>query len=202
MSFVNNKTQEGLIELKETVRNRILRTSKKLFYRQGVNSTGINQIIEEAEVAKASFYMHFPSKRDLILECITEYDKTIKNQMVGVVLDSISFNDFVKKWIIAMKRNFQIIYRGCPITEFGFQIDSSDSEMMELLSSIIHGWENLVSEFLEKMIKNDKLPGNLDVARVSRQLVYLYEGAATMWRITNDETYIDDLEYLMPSMLR
>lgn len=36
-----------------------------LFANQGYNSTGINQIISEANVAKASFYQHFRSKEDL-----------------------------------------------------------------------------------------------------------------------------------------
>ena len=41
----------------------------------------------------------------------------------------------------------------------------------------------------------------MDIDKVSRHMIHLYEGAATMWRITNDETYIDDLEYLMARML-
>ncbi len=186
---------------RESVRSRILQTSMKLFYNQGVNSTGINQIIEEAKVAKASFYNHFPSKRDLIKECIMEYDKIIKKQMVNVVQESISFNDFVKKWIVVIKGNFQIIYRGCPIAESGFQLDSDDQDMMDLMKQIIHGWENLVSEFLKDMIRRDKLPVTMDTDKVSKRMVHLYEGAATMWRITNEENYIDDLEYLMTRML-
>jgi len=186
---------------KENVKNRILTTSMKLFYKQGINSTGINQIIEEAKVAKASFYKYFPSKRDLIMECIKEYDNFIKNQMVTVVLDSTSFNHFVKKWLKVIRKNFQIIYRGCPIAESAFQIDSQDPEIIELMSSIIRGWENMLSEFLKKMIENDKLPATTDINKVSRRMVHLYEGAATMWRITNDESYIDDLEYLMSRIL-
>lgn len=49
-------------------RQRIVDTASKLFYTQGYNSTGINQIIEEAEVAKASLYQYFPSKEDLLIE--------------------------------------------------------------------------------------------------------------------------------------
>lgn len=36
-------------------RERILDTAAILFHQQGYNSTGINQIISEAKVAKASF---------------------------------------------------------------------------------------------------------------------------------------------------
>ncbi|QES90611.1 TetR/AcrR family transcriptional regulator [Rhizosphaericola mali] len=46
-------------------KNRILETASDLFANQGYNSTGINQIIAEASVAKASFYQHFKSKEDL-----------------------------------------------------------------------------------------------------------------------------------------
>ena len=38
-----------------TVKDRILDTASRLFYDQGYHVTGINQIIEEAEIARASF---------------------------------------------------------------------------------------------------------------------------------------------------
>lgn len=48
-----------------TVREHIIQTAMRLFHEQGYNLTGINQIINEADVAKASLYYHFPSKEDL-----------------------------------------------------------------------------------------------------------------------------------------
>ncbi|WP_162622701.1 TetR/AcrR family transcriptional regulator [Salinisphaera orenii] len=44
------------------VRDGILDATEQLFIMQGYCATGINQIIYEAGVAKASFYHHFPSK--------------------------------------------------------------------------------------------------------------------------------------------
>ena len=49
-------------------KERIVDTASRLFYKQGYNSTGINQVIKEAAVAKASLYQHFPSKEDLLIE--------------------------------------------------------------------------------------------------------------------------------------
>lgn len=46
-------------------KQRLLKTASELFYRQGYNNTGINQVINEAEVAKASLYQHFGSKEAL-----------------------------------------------------------------------------------------------------------------------------------------
>jgi AcrR family transcriptional regulator len=51
----------------QVVIDKILDTAEKLFYEQGYNSTGINQIIEEADIAKASLYKHFESKTDLLV---------------------------------------------------------------------------------------------------------------------------------------
>ena len=51
-------------------RDRILKTANKLFYTQGYNVTGINQILLEADAAKASLYQHFGSKEDLGIEYI------------------------------------------------------------------------------------------------------------------------------------
>jgi AcrR family transcriptional regulator len=49
------------------VKDRILDTASRLFYDQGYHVTGINQIIDEADIARASLYNHFPSKTDLLL---------------------------------------------------------------------------------------------------------------------------------------
>jgi AcrR family transcriptional regulator len=49
------------------VKDRILETASRLFYDQGFHMTGINQIIGEADIARASLYHHFPSKTELLL---------------------------------------------------------------------------------------------------------------------------------------
>lgn len=44
----------------------MLETAGRLFYAEGIHSVGIDRIIAEAGVAKATFYHHFPSKDDLV----------------------------------------------------------------------------------------------------------------------------------------
>ena len=51
----------------QVVIDRILDTAERLFYTQGYHNTGINQVIDEADIAKASLYKHFGSKDDLML---------------------------------------------------------------------------------------------------------------------------------------
>jgi AcrR family transcriptional regulator len=57
------------------IRERILQTASDLFYLEGLNSVGVNRIIEEADVAKATFYRHFPSKELLVLAYLDEMDR-------------------------------------------------------------------------------------------------------------------------------
>lgn len=52
---------------KATARDAIINTASRLFYKQGYSNTGINQIIEEAGVAKSTLYQRFRSKEDLLL---------------------------------------------------------------------------------------------------------------------------------------
>jgi AcrR family transcriptional regulator len=56
-------------------KQRLLETASELFYRQGYNNTGINQVINEAGVAKASLYQHFGSKEALCVAYLKEKHK-------------------------------------------------------------------------------------------------------------------------------
>jgi AcrR family transcriptional regulator len=48
-------------------RERILDSSYELFSQRGVQGVGVDEVIENAGVAKATLYRHFPSKNDLVL---------------------------------------------------------------------------------------------------------------------------------------
>ena len=48
-------------------RERLLAAADKLFYEEGVNTVGIDRVIEEAGVAKATLYSSFGSKEGLIV---------------------------------------------------------------------------------------------------------------------------------------
>ncbi|MEH6535555.1 MAG: TetR/AcrR family transcriptional regulator [Psychroserpens sp.] len=49
------------------VKDHIIQTASNLFYQNGYNLTGINEIIKEAGIAKATLYNHFKSKEDICI---------------------------------------------------------------------------------------------------------------------------------------
>jgi len=55
-----------------SVGERILTTATDLFYREGVRAVGIQRVIDEAGIAKASLYAHYASKDDLVAACVAK----------------------------------------------------------------------------------------------------------------------------------
>jgi AcrR family transcriptional regulator len=61
---VRAKSEAGV---RRDARERILESAYALFSRRGVRGVGIDEVIADAGVAKATLYAHFPSKDDLVL---------------------------------------------------------------------------------------------------------------------------------------
>src|ERR1700741_3857622 len=53
-------------------RDRILGAASVLFAERGLNRAGVDTLIAEADVAKATFYRYFPSKDDLIVAWLAD----------------------------------------------------------------------------------------------------------------------------------
>lgn len=60
---------------KESARDRILRVASELFYMEGIRAVGIDRIIKQSGVAKASFYRSFATKDDLAVAYLESRDE-------------------------------------------------------------------------------------------------------------------------------
>lgn len=58
----------------QSTRQKLLFTAMDLFYVDGFHAVGVDRIIAETGVTKTTFYNHFASKDDLILEVIASRD--------------------------------------------------------------------------------------------------------------------------------
>lgn len=139
---------------KQSVKERIIETASTLFYNQGYNQTGINQIIEEANVAKASMYQHFRSKEDIAvvylqqrhiawmadLNDFTAGEKTANDTLLK------SF-DYLENWLS------EAGYRGCGFQniicdlpkdhqKIRDQVVLHKNDLNDLITSILHQEQN------------------------------------------------------------
>jgi AcrR family transcriptional regulator len=53
-------------------RARLLATAERLFYAEGVRAVGVERLLAESGVGRASFYRHFPGKDDLVVAVLEE----------------------------------------------------------------------------------------------------------------------------------
>ena len=58
----------------KNARERLLSTAIDLFYRKGFNAVGIDQVLTHADVSKTTFYKHFESKDDFLVEAVRQRD--------------------------------------------------------------------------------------------------------------------------------
>ena len=137
-------------------KERILEKTFTLFHKQGYNATGINQIIEEAKVAKASFYQHFKSKEDLCVAFLNQrhlfwfeqLQKFTANQedLKSKVLASFDFLIFMNK-----NENF----RGCSFLNILSEIQSDNVKIMSVIQSHKADLRAYFSEILKDNLLSD-----------------------------------------------
>lgn len=66
----------------------ILNTALRLFNKYGFGNVGIDRIIAESNVAKKTFYNHFSSKDNLIVECLRIQDNSTREQIANSISKS------------------------------------------------------------------------------------------------------------------
>jgi AcrR family transcriptional regulator len=52
-------------------RDRILATANQLFYSTGIRAVGVDRVIAESQIARMTFFRHFPTKDDLVVAFLT-----------------------------------------------------------------------------------------------------------------------------------
>ncbi|HCT77002.1 MAG TPA: TetR family transcriptional regulator [Micromonosporaceae bacterium] len=62
-------------------RNRLLETATRLFYADGIQAIGVDRLVNEAKVTRATFYKQFPSKEDLVRAYLAQHDQRLRAQI-------------------------------------------------------------------------------------------------------------------------
>lgn len=119
-----------LKKIMQLPRERILITASDLFDCQGFSNTGINQIIQEANVSKATFYAHFKSKDDLCIEFL-------ERRFDYWVAELEKFTDgspspkikILKSFDFLMHMNEKENFRGCSFLNILFEVPEDKTEI-------------------------------------------------------------------------
>jgi len=103
------------------VGERILATASDLFYREGVRAVGIQRVIDEAGIAKASLYAHYASKDELVAACLSRQGDALRAALEKSLRDPTL--DARSKLLRIFDLQTQQIaspgFRGCPFQNTG-----------------------------------------------------------------------------------
>ncbi|MFI6875455.1 TetR/AcrR family transcriptional regulator [Streptomyces sp. NPDC050400] len=95
-------------------RSRLLTTASRVFYAEGIHSVGVDRIVAEAHVTRATFYRHFPSKESLVVAYLNEVDRAMRGQVDAAVDAGLPAADTMRKISEAIAQGIRSPgFRGC-----------------------------------------------------------------------------------------
>ncbi len=89
----------------------VIHTATRLFVTYGFHTTGVDLIIKEAKITKATFYNYFHSKERLIETCIAFQKSLLKEEVLAIIYSNRyrTSKDKIKE-IINLHVNFNSLY--------------------------------------------------------------------------------------------
>lgn len=167
-------------------RERILKTAITLFNRYGVNTIGIDQIIEESNVSKRTFYNYYPSKNDLILSYLEFWDEfrfdNLAKHLASLKVhdpqtEILTVFDALKDWI------GQNDFHGCTFTRGLSDFTSEDTSLLlDKVNLHFKKAADFIGERLAQMVKPAKAKALL------LELLSLIVGAMVVAHATGDKS--------------
>jgi AcrR family transcriptional regulator len=174
--------------LKGTPRDRILEVATDLFYNQGYRATGINEVIEKSEVAKATFYNHFPSKDDLCkasLEILSENELSFIDGLIDKAkTPQDKFMSLIKSLDVWAK---DTNYRGCAFINIAAEIPDEKSPLRKVGTRLYDEIRNRIERLTKELIASDKASyGHLDAKTVTDEYFLAFASATGLIGIYHD----------------
>ncbi len=160
---------------KPNAKERILETAGELFFQRGYSGVGINEIIEKAGTAKASFYQHYPSKESLCeawLRAIHERSEEERSLLLAAseapAAKLAAWFDRLEEFLVSSG------FRGCPYSNTGAVSDESCPGIV----AEIRRHKESTRVFLRRLAAQ-AIPDSQRADEIGDRLFVLYSGATS-----------------------
>lgn len=169
-----------------SARERLVSTACRLFYAEGFRAVGIDRVIAEAGIAKATLYSHFPSKDDLIVAVLRYRDETFNAFFdERMARHTKRTGNRLRALFAAIKDWFESSdFRGCAFINAAVELaDSNHPGMAE-----VRGHKARFHEMVAGIVAEE-------IGRTNRMVVsgvnLIIEGAIVMAQMTGQTTVAD-----------
>lgn len=162
-------------------RARLLQAADRLFYAQGYSTTGINQILAEAGVAKASLYAHFGTKEELAVAYLQGRHRRWFSEL-GEVVDrrrtphtrALAPFAFLANWLV------RVDFRGC-----AFLNVLGEQPLPEPLQAQVRAHKSELREYFHALVCAMGLSPS-QARNVSDALLLVFDGAIVQCQVHHD----------------
>lgn len=157
-------------------RERLAATAARLFYRNGINATGVEAVIQQAKVSKRTLYQHFSSKTDLVENYLRTLDES--GTPMERPLERIDLAPRERLLAIFDARPVER-FRGCPFHNAAVESAGAWVGVDEMVRTHKR-------RFAERLVEVAEEAGAADAYALGNQLMVLFEGATALATSLND----------------
>lgn len=161
-----------------SARDRLLAAADELFYQEGIHSVGIDRIIEQAGVAKASLYKSFRSKDDLVAAYLDSRRRRVTERIEAAVARHTDPREkILAVFDSQLASSARPGFNGCA---FANATAENHSATVDEATANYRQW------FLDLFTGLAREAGASDPAQLGSQLRLLYDGMTYSARIDRD----------------
>lgn len=152
-------------------RTRLLNTATRIFYAEGIHSVGVDRIVAEAQVTRATLYRHFSGKEELVLAYLALADQSIRGQVAAAIASDLSAAEQVRAVARSITEGIQSPgFRGCAFLNAVAEYPESSHPVHQAVMAHRDWFLNTVTDLLAQTGA-----GTADAA--GRHFVMLRDGA-------------------------
>jgi TetR/AcrR family transcriptional repressor of nem operon len=168
---------------KTETRERLVDVARNLFWKQGYATTGIAEILKEADAGSGSLYYFFPTKEDLLLAVLDWYKANLWAQVITPVFERVS--DPIERVFGILDGYRQgLLYtkfvQGCPVGNLALELSNSHPSARKLIADNFTGWREAIKQCLDAAA--GRLPAATDTGELALFVLTTMEGAVMLAR--------------------
>jgi AcrR family transcriptional regulator len=176
-------------------RSRLLSTATRIFYTEGIHSVGIDRIVAEAKVTRATLYRHFPGKDDLIVSYLQEADQAVRNQVDAIIARGLPAPDTLRAVAVSIAEGIRSPgFRGCAFLNAAAEYPDPAHPVHKAVLAHRKWFAHTITELLARI-------GAAPAEPAARHVVMLRDGAMATGCLADPEpiceTFLQGVEGLL-----
>lgn len=159
------------------------------FKTYGYAGTSMDMLAKACGLTKASFYYYYPNKEALLLEVLNSTHQYLIHSLFGnTVKSELSAIERFEQMHEHAIHFFTQGVNGCLIGIISMEAAYGSPEILAKIRSIFEDWQRVIQSIFAKSLAQDQ------AEILAKQSIADYEGAILMYRVTQDEFYINQVK--------